>query len=209
MSEIMIAVIMLMYTVSLELQLPACVTIHNQCSNTELVSPVYFGNGSVCPKLSGQQIDISTKMNACFEINAAQDDFEGALLFKLQRYSNKQHNMGALTTETSKNEVAHVHILVAWKVKNAKPFACVVLVEHTKELAWNESELKKLYYENCWWLKEYDDTISDAWLMSNNMILKTSFKARDLDGKLELSVSISEEEKDDYAIRPFCIDLKR
>jgi hypothetical protein len=84
--EMMIAVTMLIYAVRLALQSPECVTIHNQCLNIELVSPVYFGNGVVCPKLSDRQIGIGTTMRTCLEIYATHNEFEGALLFKLQRY---------------------------------------------------------------------------------------------------------------------------
>jgi hypothetical protein len=100
-----------MYAISLTLWLPPYVNILNLCPNTKLVSSVYFGNGIVCPKLFGQQIDINTKMNASFEINATQDDFEGALLFRLQRYSNDQHNTDTSTTNANKNELTHVYIL--------------------------------------------------------------------------------------------------
>jgi vacuolar-type H+-ATPase catalytic subunit A/Vma1 len=106
--------------------------IHNQCSNAELVSPVHFGNSAVCPKLFGQQIDIGTKMNVSFEINAIRDVFERALLFKLQRCSDGQHNMDTLITEVDKDESTHVYMLVAWKVKVSRPFVRVVLVKHTK-----------------------------------------------------------------------------
>jgi hypothetical protein len=204
----MIAVI-LIYTVSLAFQMSSCVTIQNQCSNINLVSPVYFGNGVVCPKIFGQQIDISTKMNAIFEINATQDDFEGALLFKLQRYTDRQHNMNVLTTVTDKCETVYIYMLAAWKVKDSKPFVRVALVKHTKEFTWNEDKLKKLYYKNRQWLKEYDDTTSDTWSMDDNMIMKMSFKARNLKGNFELSISISEEERDDYAMRPLYIDPER
>jgi hypothetical protein len=40
------------------------------------------------------------------------------------------------------------------------------------------------------------------------MVLKTSFSVRDLKGNPELSIYISEE-RDDYAMRPFCIDLTK
>jgi hypothetical protein len=198
---------MLMYTVSLELQLPACVTIYNQCSNIKLTSPVYFGNGVECPKLSNQQIDIGIKMNASFEINITQEVFEGALLFKLQRYSDNQYNMDMSTTETNKSEATHVHMLAIWKVKDSKSFIRITLVEHTKKFTWNEDKLRKLYHKNRGWLKEYC-TISDIWLVDNNMVFKTTFGARVLKGTTELSISISEE-RYDYAMRPLSIDFKR
>jgi hypothetical protein len=79
----------------------------------------------------------------------------------------------------------------------------------TLQFAWNEDKLKILYDKNRGWLKEYDNTISDTWLMNDNMVLKTAFKVRDSKENFELSIVISEEEKDDYAMKPFCIHLER
>jgi hypothetical protein len=218
---------MLMYTVSFGLRYPSCVTIRNQCSNTKLASPVYFGNGATCPKLSSQQIDICAKTNAHFEINTIQDDFEGALLFKLQRYSNRQRNMNASTTETNKGEVAHVYMLAAWKVMDSKFFVCVVLIEHTKEFTWDESKLEKLYnknrdwlkeynnrnwlkeYNNRDWLKEYNDTTIVTWFMDNNIVLKTAFRVRGLKDNFRLSISIFEERGNDYDMKPIQINTER
>jgi hypothetical protein len=207
--EMVIVVIIIMCTVSLALRLPPCVNIFNLCLNVKLVSPVYFGNGVICSKLSGRKIDIGAKMSASFEINATQDDFECALLFKLQRYSDRQYNMDVSTTEADKNETERVHMLVAWKAKNAKLFVQVALVECIKEFTWNEEKLKELYYENHNRLKEYNDTISDTWLIGANMVLKTTFGASNLKGGSELSISISEEKEDKYAMKPFCIHLER
>jgi hypothetical protein len=200
---------MLMYTVSFGLRYPSCVTIRNQCSNTKLASPVYFGNGATCPKLSSQQIDICAKTNAHFEINTIQDDFEGALLFKLQRYSNRQRNMNASTTETNKGEVAHVYMLAAWKVMDSKFFVCVVLIEHTKEFTWDESKLEKLYNKNRDWLKEYNDTTIVTWFMDNNIVLKTAFRVRGLKNNFRLSISIFEERGNDYDMKPIQINTER
>jgi hypothetical protein len=195
---------MLIYAVSLRLQLPSCVNILNLCTDTELMSPIYFGNGATCPKLSDQQIDIDTEMNISFEICATQNEFEGALLFELERYSdwNDWSSVNTLTTKNNKNGAAYVHMLVAWKVKDFKHLTRVVLVEHTKEFTWNEDRLKEFYDKNCDLLKEYDNTVSDAWLMDDNTILKTSSKVEVSEGNFELNISISEEERDNYAMRP-------
>jgi hypothetical protein len=206
--EMMIAVIMLMYTISLELQLPALVTIHNPCSNIELVSPVYFGNGAVCPKLSDQQIDIGTEMNASFEIYTIQDEFEGALLYKLRRYSDIQHTIDTSTKEDKENEEKCIQMFIAWKMKDSKPFVYVVLVEHSKEFIWDKDALRKLYNKNHNRLKEYNSIMPDIWLMDNDMVLKISFKVRGSKGNFELGISISEEERNDY-MRPLCVDFER
>jgi hypothetical protein len=205
----MIVITMLIYTISLELKLSPCVTIYSQCSNIKLLSPVYFGNGATCPQLSSQQIDTSTKMIACFEINATQDDFEGALLFKLQRYSDSQYDIDTSITETDKSGATHLHMLVAWKGKDSKPFLHIALVEHAKEFTWNEDELRKLYDKNRGWLKEYDNVTSNVWLMNNNMVVKMVSKVRGIKENFELSIFIYEEEMNKYAMKPLCIDLKR
>jgi hypothetical protein len=205
--EMLVAITTLIYTTSFEFQLPTSVVIHNQCSNTELISPVYFSNGAVCPKLSDQQIDINTAMKIQFEINTTQDEFEGTLLYKLQRNHHDQCNMDTSTTGT--HETKYVYMLTAWKMKDSKPFAYVALVEHTNELVWNEDKLKKLYDKNCNRLKKYKDTISDTWLIGDSTTLKTSFRVEGMNGNFELIISISEEERDDYAMKPLCIDLKR
>jgi hypothetical protein len=198
---------MLMHTVSLRLQLPSRVTIHNQCLNTRLLPPVYFGNGTVRTKLSDQRIGIGTAMNVSFDIYATQDEFEGALLYKLQRHSDSQYDMYASTMGT--NGAKCVQMFVAWKVKDSKPFLYVVLIEHTKEFTWDEEKLSKLYNKNHSRLKEYKATTIDTWLIDDNMTLKMSFKVRGLKGNFELSISISEEESDDYAMRPLCVDPER
>jgi hypothetical protein len=198
--------VILMYTVSPNFLLSPRIIIHNQCSSIKLALSAYFGNGVVYPELSDQQIDIGTTM-AYFEINTTQDDFEGALLFRLQRYSDGQSNRETSTTETS--EAKYIQMLVIWKVKDTIPFAHVLLVGHTKEFTWNENDLKQLYDKNYSRLREYDDIMPSTWHMDDNMILKAIFRVRSVEKNFELSISISEEEKDDYAIRPLYVDLER
>jgi hypothetical protein len=207
----MIVVTVLIYAVSLKFQLSPCVTIHNQCSNIKLVSPIYFGNGAVCPKLSNQQIDIGTERKACFKINATQNNFEGALLFKLQKenrfsiYSSSLFNLQRYFNSKAKC----VQMLIAWKVKESKLLSYVVLIEHDKTFIWNENVLKKLYDNSRDWLKEYNDTILETWLMDDDIVLETTLGVKGLKGSFELIISISKGEKNDFDIRPLYVDLER
>jgi hypothetical protein len=185
---------MLIYAVSLELQLSLCVNIFNQYSNVKLVSPVYFGNGAVCPKLSNQQLEIGAIMNDSFEITITQDELDVALLFKLQKCSN-WHNTDTSTTETNKNKATHAYMLITWKVRDSKPFVCVVLVENDKAFTWNEDKLKELYEKNSSWFNRYNDIVSNTWLVV-------------LRGNSELSVYISKGEYA-HAIKPSWIDVER
>jgi hypothetical protein len=208
--EMMIAIIMLIHTVSLELQLPSHVTIHNQCLNVTLVSPVYFGNGVVFPKLSDQQMNIGTGVRTSFEISTIQDVFEGALLYKLLKNveSDNQLNMVTSITETNKDNKKCAQMFVAWKVKDSEPFVHVTLIEHTKEFTWNRDKLKKLYDRNRGWLKAYYNSTSDTWFIDVDMVLKMIVRVRYLKGNIGLNISISKC-KDDYAIRPLYVDPER
>jgi hypothetical protein len=199
-----ISVIILMCIVSFELQLPLRIIIHNQCSNTKLVSPVFFGNNAICPKLSGQQVDIGIETRSDFEIEIAQNEFEGALIFKLQIYSDNKYDMDTSTTET--NEATCIQMFIAWKVEDIS-FVHIVLIEHTKEFIWDQDKLRKLYDKNYNWLKKYDSTKSATWQVDDNIILETAFEVNSLPYKL--CISISEEKKSDYAMKPLCIDLER
>jgi CHAD domain-containing protein len=174
-----------------------------------LVSPVYFSNGAECLELSDQQIDTGTEMKASFEIDTIRNKFEGALLFKLQKSPGSQQDMDASTTEIDKNESTYIYILVAWKVKGFKHSLYVVLVEHTNEFAWNEDELRKLYDKNHDQFEQYDDIISDTWSVDDNMVLKISSSTKELKGIHEMSISISEENTSDHAMRPLYVDLER
>jgi hypothetical protein len=200
---------MLIYVASLEFQLSTCIVIHNYCLNTKLVSPVYFSNGVVCSKPFDQQMDIGAEVRTSFKIETIENKFESALLFKLKRYveSDYQYNMD--TSATATDEATHVHILIVWEMKNAESFAYIALVEHTKAFTWDEDKLKKLYYENHNRLKEYTDTTPNIWLVGDNVILKVKFKVKSSKRNLKLSISIYEEKKSDYAMKPFCINLER
>jgi hypothetical protein len=45
--------------------------------------------------------------------------------------------------------------------------------------------------------------------MDDNVVLKMTFNAIDLKRAFELSISISEEERNDYAMRPLYVDPER
>jgi hypothetical protein len=202
----MIVVIMLIYTISFILQLPACIAIHNQCSNIMLETPVYFCNGTMRPKLFDRQISVNCEARISFEIDTIKNKFECILLFKLKRHaeSDNQQNMNTSIIETNKNEAPNIHMLVIWEVKNAKSFTYVTLIEDTKAFTWDEDKLKKLYDKNCDWLKKYN-TVSDIWFVNDNTTLKMTSNLKDF----ELSISISEEGRNGDVMMPFCIDPKR
>jgi hypothetical protein len=131
------------------------------------------------------------------------------LLYKLQRHvkSGGQRNMKTL--KVNKNKAKCVQMLAAWKVEDSKLFVLLVLIEHTKEFTWARDKLKKLYYENCRWLKRYVNTTLDIWSIDDDMVLRTTFRVRGTEGNFELSILISEGKNDGYAMRPIWINTER
>jgi hypothetical protein len=196
--------IVLIHTASLSVQPSVKLNIHNQCWDAGLVSPVYVtGNGLECHRPPDYRVYAGDTIRSGFIINETDDGSYGVLIYRLQR---RQSYRSAGASEDTSNGV---HLFVVWEISEPKElYADVLLIEYTKAFSWNRDKLNKLYHENRDRLKECNDIISDTWLVDNNMVLKTSFSVRDLKGNPELSIYISEE-RDDYAMRPFCIDLTK
>jgi hypothetical protein len=191
----LLMLIILMYAVRLNIQPSFKLIIHNQCLNVGLVSPIYItGDGLECYRPPDYKAYVGDITRSGFIIKS---DFRsyGVLIYRLQRRQSLEF------TEIAKNAF--------WRIFESRVlYAYVALVEYAKEITWNEDNLNKFYYVNHDRLKECNEIILDTWLM-DNMVLKMTFNARDLKGNPELSISISEEKKDSYTMRPFCINLKR
>jgi hypothetical protein len=194
--------IVLMYTVSLCIQPSVKLNIHNQCWNVDLVFPTYTtGDGLECYRSPDYKVYAGETMRSAFIINKADNAFYGVLIYKLQR--ERLHE----STEVDEDTSSATHLLVIWCIpKLNKFYTGVMLVEYDKALTWNR--LNKLYHANHDKLKMYTDITTDTWFMDDNMILKTTLSARNLNGNPELNISIFEE-GDEYAMRPFRIDLTR
>jgi hypothetical protein len=168
-----------------------------------LVSPVYATSDGLKCYRAPNKVHAGNTMRSGFIIKSDYKSY-GALIYRLQR---KQPHK---STAISKDASSTAHLLVAWDAFAYKNlYADVLLVKCNKGYTWNEDELKELYYESRRWLKECNDITSDTWLVNDNMVLKTTSSAKYLKGNPELSISISEEEKDDCAMRPFCIHPER
>jgi hypothetical protein len=199
----LLMLIVLIYTVGLPIPLLVKLNIHNQCLNVDLVSPTYTTTNELeCHRPPDYKVRAGDTMRSNLMVKSYYKPY-GILIYKIQI---KQEHESTETEDISND----VHLLVAWKFSEFKKlFADVLLVEHAKDFVWNEDKLKKPYYKNHGQLRKHNNTISDTWLVGNNIVLKTTFSARDLKEDTELSISISEEEKGDYAVRPFYIHLER
>jgi hypothetical protein len=195
--------IILTHVVSSLIQPSFELLIHNRCSNVDFVDRKYVSGAELISRWSpSDDAYAGDTMITGFTIKSDNASY-GILTCRLRR--NQTHE----STETGGDTSNVVYLLVVWRISGSKElYADVLLVEYYKKFTWNKDELEKLYNENCDWFKKYV-TITDTWSIYDNMTLKTSFKVRSLKGKIELNIYISEEERDNYAIRPLCFDLKR
>jgi hypothetical protein len=150
------------------------ITIHNQYPSSELISPVYFSTGTTCHVSSSNQTDNDTVTKASFGIDSKQDDFKCALLYKLQKkHTNTINDQLNNSTESVKDIVTSIHLLVIWDVEDYNHNFCVCLVEFTNDFAWNEDKLWSLYWEyNNQFYEDYKSNII-TWSMHDGSVIRT------------------------------------
>jgi hypothetical protein len=176
--------------------------IHNQCSNVDLISPIYNTDYELkFHKPPDYKVYAGDTMRSGFTIRWG-DEFYGILIYKLQ--SKKSHEY----TETSEDTSDAAHILLVWKISKSKElYADVLLVECDKRFVWDEDNLEKLYDMNFKQDRLFSDTTTKTWLLDNNITLMTTFEIMNEDRIL--NITISEVERDNNMRMPIHIDLKR
>jgi hypothetical protein len=169
-------------TVSLVLQSPVLLNIHNQCQSINMTSPVYFIHGGRWPTAPGPEIDMNTVMQNRLEFDSEQDILEGALVYRIQR----RH------LESTQDKLKHIWLLVAWNGKHTKELhVCALVVEHNKRL--DEDRLRKLYQKRWPLLKERANITEGNWTLNDMTKLTTTISARN--GGYRWDIFISEERK--------------
>jgi hypothetical protein len=154
--------------------------IHHQCPGIELISPEHVGNGATCRLSPDQKVDTGSTMQAGFNIDLAQNESMGALMYRLHKKS----------TDKSDEEATWIRLFVIWKMNSAKEFrAGSFLIEHDKGQVWNSDMLMRLVK----WYKLFNvqhDPIKETWLMHDSVVLMTSLNvSRESCYKLELTIS--------------------
>jgi hypothetical protein len=188
----------LICVISLVLQSPVSLNIHNQGQGIGLISPVYFMYGGRWNVVPDQEIDIDTVMRNCIEIDSGQDILEGALVYKIQRKHIE-------SDKSAQDESKHIQLLVAWHVEYTKELhVCALIVEHDGEL--DEHKLRMLHQKYWHLLNAQVDPIKNNWRLNDATVLKTEIKV--INGGYRWDIFISEERE--YIIkRPFWIDTTR
>jgi hypothetical protein len=150
------------------------ITIRNLYPGSELTSPVYCGNSTICHVSPSQQTNIGTATEASFEIAFKQKDFKGALLHKLQRkYTTKTDNQPNSNTASDKDIATSIHLLVVWDVGYYHHHFYACLIELTDDFTWNEDKLWALYSQYMCQSNEYCKPNIITWLVNDGAVLKT------------------------------------
>jgi hypothetical protein len=130
-------------------------TTRNLHLGLELVSPVYYSNGTICRVSPSQQI-------------------EGALLYKLQRkYADETDNQPNSSTVSIEDATKNTYLLVVWDIGHVQHNFYVRLIECASDFTWDQDKLWALHWDcND---EIYVDYGSDAitWLMHDSAMLKT------------------------------------
>jgi hypothetical protein len=191
--------LMLMRTVSLTPRGVMNVTVHNQYSDIELVSPVYFCNRGIYNEYPVERTHIGAMMKIRFQFGL--DKLPGGILmYEVQRKGNTesdhQPNIDTTFAETVGDTSKMMRLLVTWKIEHfGEPRVRIVLVEHDNELEWDEDELAKLYNKvNEQFSRSYSPS-RYSWLVSANTVLEATYEAAQKEG-LELKIAISKGIKD-------------
>jgi hypothetical protein len=185
------------------------ITIRNLYPDLDLTSPVYCNNGALCYVPPRQQIHTGSTMKASFGMVIMQYNFEGALLYKLQRrHATRTYNQPNSSVAYTKDTATNIHLLVVLDVKDHPPKFSACLIEYADYFTWDEDKLWALYkkYRNRFHTNYKSSIIT--WLMNDGTVVETKLDATHrFDYKL--NIVLSEGIREHNTRRPMEVDPKR
>jgi hypothetical protein len=185
---------------SLALQSLVSLNIHNQYQDIDLASPVYFTNGGRWNVAPDQEMDVNTVMRNHIEFDSRQDILEGILTYRIHRHHTE-------SDQSVQDKSKRIWLLVVWCVEYTKGLDVrALLVEHDKDLEWDEDKLRWLH-QKCWHpLNAWINPTRNNWLLDDGAVLETTSKV--MNGGHRWDISISEGDNDNV-MRPLWIDVER
>jgi hypothetical protein len=176
------------------------VHVHNQCSDFELVSPVYFGKNAIWHILPDEKVDINTMTRASFRRDASIHGFESALIYEIQRKNIKSNDQS--NVNNTKEKSTSIQLLVILRRDDSGECSIrAVLIKHSVTITWDEDTLEKLYSIHLALLRSYD--IKSTWLLDGETVLVTASKWRSINSPIE--ITISEGIRDDTSTEPLWV----
>jgi hypothetical protein len=182
----------LMSTVSFAFRKTMIMTVHNYCTDIELISPVYFHNCETRYEYPVGSMDDGTVMKTGFRFDPDQDEPRGILMCKVQGIRTErfdhQSSIDTIYTKVIEETSKRMQLLVAWKVEYFRwPKLRVMLVEYDNEPVLDEDKLARLYDKVNSISFEYP--VSHAWLMYDNTSLNIACEVMRKED-LELKITI-------------------
>jgi hypothetical protein len=188
-SSLIVICPMLIYIASLTLQSVMNVVIHNQCTNIELTSPVYFIKDEKCHIKFPQQVNSKLIIRTSFVTGMHQSTFGGALLYHLQRKENT--SMSA-------------QLFIIWGFKFDRIYLHTWFIEQSA-FAWRKDELKRLYHI---YHSQYDiDANTREWLLNDHTRLETECETSH--GGFQMEISVTEKAYLPQPRKPIWMDANR
>jgi hypothetical protein len=174
-----------------------------------LACPVYCSNGTTCHVSSSQQAGIGTTIEASFGIDSQQEDFKGALLYKLQRkYVTRTDNRTDSNTTSINNTETTMYLLVVWDVSDYQRGFRVCIIESIDNFTWNEAALCALYRKYNPVLQMHYKSNLIIWSMHDGAMMKTRYDIT-YGSDYKLDIVISEGGWKHDMLKPMKIDTKR
>jgi hypothetical protein len=180
------------------------VPIHNQCSDFELISPVYFGRNAIWIMPPDQKVDANAMTRASFGEEMFTTEFASALLYKLQRKKPLESNDQSNTDSTFVKDLsASLQLLVIWRYNIEHDLSVrALLIKHSNIITWNEETLEKLHSMHLALLRD-DIIVEDAWLLDDATVLVTTSKWKK--DSYAFEITISEGTKTDDTMAPLWV----
>jgi hypothetical protein len=173
-----------------------------------LTSPVHYSTGTTCHVSPNQQTDTVTTMEASFGIDSQQKDFEGALLYKLQRNATDIDNRSNSSITFIEDIAKNIHFLVLWNVRDYYHRFCVHLIETTNGSIWDEDMLLALHKKYYSQFYEFHGSNINTWLIHGDVVIRTRFDVT-YGSDYKLDVVISERTGKYFMEEPMQIDPNR
>jgi hypothetical protein len=181
------------------------VFIHNQCSDFELVSQVYFGHNAIWIRTFDQKLNDNTTTGASFGKDMTKYECASVLIYKLQRKNHRSNNQSNSDSTFVGDSSTSLQFLIIWKLDEEHRI-CVraLLIKHSNSIIWNEDTLEKLY-SMLFSLCKASGIIEDTWLLDDAIVLMTAFNWEEENHRFE--ITISEGTREDGTMEPLWISL--
>jgi hypothetical protein len=182
------------------------VLVHNQCSDFELESPVYFGHTVIWFRSPDRKVDANTVTRASFGRYIFEPRFTSALIYKLQRKKHREFNNQSNLDNTSTEVTSTcLQLLVIWRSDDwygNRLSVRALLIKHSNTITWNEDTLEKLHSMYLALLGD-DRNTKDTWLLDDTTVLMTTSNSKEI--SCATKITISEGTREDDSMEPLCV----